>query len=506
MIQSVFVIAPEKDNACIFYGQLDQTPGSEVDDLGNILGSIVDYAQNLSEAQIKNIQLSQGKFAYGKFGKIYLILKIQKTDDFDEIKVVLQKMAEGFLAEYKNKLSSFDGDTSLFDGFTDKIQSYLSQKAPVEDKKGQLSGQPAISTPEKLAKSAVLPKKSAELDEFSSEEEEEIEEEAPSAPIKSQVEVKEQAPKSGRILLQTAKPIEYVPEKLPEEETLSAEKPILAPDKRDAYANGIDEYMRDEVLWNESQAVMKEYTADFVEGVIAKLQIFLSISIVHHYELVIDFENYPEKPIVEMSEGLTKELGPIESVSYFFKHWDPKIPPHIIEIVRELEKILMKLKSSGKLEATMEMPETALPELKPLEKLPYRPFEKPVVIKQKEAPKAPQAEISDDEKESEQELSEIPKAKSSKPQTVAVKKEEKTPAKKEPELNEKEKKKLEEKKQKDLEKEKKINEMIEAEKKKQEEKEREKQEKLEKKDGKKKMKEILKEGEEEAKKEMKSGF
>ncbi len=99
--------------------------------------------------------------------------------------------------------------------------------------------------------------------------------------------------------MKTPKPIEYIPKELPKTDELSGNNPVIQPEKRDAYPNGIDEYMIDEVLWNESQALSKDYTADFVDGIIAKVQIFLSISIVHHYELIIDFQNYPDKPKLE---------------------------------------------------------------------------------------------------------------------------------------------------------------------------------------------------------------
>ena len=55
---------------------------------------------------------------------------------------------------------------------------------------------------------------------------------------------------------------------------------------------------------------------------------------------------------------------------YYYKNWDTKIPPHIIEIVREFESVLMKFKALGKLSDTDEMPESALPDLEPLPELP----------------------------------------------------------------------------------------------------------------------------------------
>lgn len=148
-------------------------------------------------------------------------------------------------------------------------------------------------------------------------------------------------------------------------------EPIIKPMKRDAYAEGIPDYKRDEVLWNEAQMVKNEYVAEYVDGLVFKLKTFLSISLTHHYEIFIDFSEYPNKPQISIGKGLQEELGKsLEELLYFYRNWDTKIPPHIIELIREFEAILMKYKAAGDLSDTAEMPETALPELEPLPELP----------------------------------------------------------------------------------------------------------------------------------------
>lgn len=148
-------------------------------------------------------------------------------------------------------------------------------------------------------------------------------------------------------------------------------EPIIKPMKREAYPEGIQDYKRDEVLWNEAQMVKNEYVAEYVDGLVFKLKTFLSISLTHHYEIFIDFSEYPNKPKISIGKGLQEELGkPLEDLLYFYKNWDTKIPPHIIEVIREFEAILMKYKAAGSLTDTAEMPETALPELEPLPDLP----------------------------------------------------------------------------------------------------------------------------------------
>lgn len=348
LIQSVFIILPSEDNACIFYGQIDQK--DVIDDLGNILGVIVEYANRLENSQVKSIRISQGKFVYGKFDMIYVIFKIQQSDELDDVKANLENMAKGFISMYKDKLDSNNSDASTYEKFSEKINSFIEKpKEKIETIKPKLeSKEPSSDKTEPM-----------------------LEKQTNKEPIR----------KSGSEMLKTPKPIEYTPKELPKTEELNGKNPIIQPEKRDAFPNGIDEYMVDEVLWNESQAVSKDYTADFVDGIIAKIQVFLSISIVHHYEIIIDFQNYPDKPTFEPTSSMTESI--IEMVlnaSYFMKNWDPKMPPHIVEIVREIEKILSLLKTQNKLEPNAELPESMVPDLLPIEKLPPLPeSEKPKI-------------------------------------------------------------------------------------------------------------------------------
>jgi len=163
--------------------------------------------------------------------------------------------------------------------------------------------------------------------------------------------------------------------------------PLIEPLKRDAYPEGIPDYSRDEIFWNEAEMLKNEYVADYVEGMITKLQIFLSISLTHHYEIYIDFTNYPSRPELTVGQGLLDELGGnLGDILFFYKNWDTKVPPHIIEIIREFEAVLMKFKVKGKLSDTSEMPEAALPDLEPLPELP--PIEEEITEEktQKEIP------------------------------------------------------------------------------------------------------------------------
>ncbi|MBD3353167.1 MAG: hypothetical protein GF364_16925, partial [Candidatus Lokiarchaeota archaeon] len=154
MIQSVFIILPEKQNACIFYGQIDEN--DEIEDLSNILGVVVEYASRLDEGDIKPLGISQGKFAYGKFQNIYVIFKIQPSDDLDEIKSILKNLATGFINLYGESLKSADEDPSKYEDFSNKINAFLSESEDEEEKTEEKvkkdSGEPKLKVPEKKVK------------------------------------------------------------------------------------------------------------------------------------------------------------------------------------------------------------------------------------------------------------------------------------------------------------------------------------------------------------------
>ena len=174
-------------------------------------------------------------------------------------------------------------------------------------------------------------------------------------------------------------------EEIPKEGELGAQ-PLLKPMERAAFPEGIADYQRDEILWNEAEIAKADYVAEFVEGMISQIKVFLSISLTHHYEIYIDFSEYPAKPKISIGAGLAEELGKsLDELLFFYRNWDTKIPPHIIEIIREIEGVLMKYKAKGKLSDTSELPEAALPDLEPLPELPpLEEDEKPKPLEKKE--------------------------------------------------------------------------------------------------------------------------
>ena len=144
-------------------------------------------------------------------------------------------------------------------------------------------------------------------------------------------------------------------------------KPIIDPIERDFYPERPSVYKRDEILYNEAKLIKQEYATKFVDGFIFKLDIYVSISPNQWYKIYIDFSDYPLRPKVAVDDILRKGLGVnLDNILYFYKTWDKKRPPHIIEIIKELETILLQYHSKGRLSKISSIPKEAIPEVRPL--------------------------------------------------------------------------------------------------------------------------------------------
>jgi hypothetical protein len=292
----------------IFLGALIEGISINQQELSTVLGKIVGAAKNLELNSFEKTEIENNSYLYGSFEKVIII--VQYTDKDVPPNELLVAIAKEFIKKFSTILENYsNADIPKFKTFLADLKNIISkfkQEVPKEQKTEE--------TPVKAEPVGVIePPKDVEI---------------------------------GKDL-------------------------IIQPMKRDAYPEGIPDYKRDEVLWNESEMVKSEYVAEFIEGMITHLQIFLSISLTHHYELFIDFSEYPAKPKISIGKGLSAELEKsLDELLIFYRSWDTKIPPHIIELVREFEAILMKFKVKGKLSDTDAMPETALPDLEPLPELP----------------------------------------------------------------------------------------------------------------------------------------
>ena len=167
---------------------------------------------------------------------------------------------------------------------------------------------------------------------------------------------------------------EILPNSKLKEPEVMKDGPIINAMKRETYPQGISDYKRDEILWNEARLVKDEYPGEILEGLVFNLQIYLRVFLTYNYKIFLDFSDYPSKPIIGISEDLNIELGKsLEELLYFYGNWDEKKPPHIIEIVKELETVLWQLNLQNKLSETEDM---TFPDLKSLPKISEKSEEK----------------------------------------------------------------------------------------------------------------------------------
>ncbi|MFX1337136.1 MAG: hypothetical protein ACFFDK_00860 [Promethearchaeota archaeon] len=153
-------------------------------------------------------------------------------------------------------------------------------------------------------------------------------------------------------------------------ETDIGSKSIINPIKRDFYPTRPSVYKRDEILYNEAKYIKQKFATEYIDGFIFKLHIYLTISPTQCYKIYIDFSDYPLKPTIKIDEVLNKDLGKnLDEILYFYRTWDKKRPPHIIELVNELEAILLQYNSKGRLSKIPIMTRNSIPEIKHLPNL-----------------------------------------------------------------------------------------------------------------------------------------
>jgi len=144
-------------------------------------------------------------------------------------------------------------------------------------------------------------------------------------------------------------------------------KPLFEPMERISFPNGISNFQRDEILWKEAKLVKDIYPANFIEGMIFHLEVFLNISNENIYKVQLDFSNYPLKPVIKISEDLKEVIGKnLDDLLYYYKNWNENTPPHIAELIKEIEKVLNIYRARNKLSEAKSIPISAIPSIQPL--------------------------------------------------------------------------------------------------------------------------------------------
>jgi hypothetical protein len=391
MFDSIFIIRNAPTNDLVFYGQLSDTP---VEELETVLGQIIMKAQGQTPGTRKLIALKQGKFFYGIHENFYFITALSKGTDKDVAERLVRKLIDSFHQNFGNALANYSGDNTPFSGFSNDIQTIildatakkptsLPSTIPITDisasnspERPNLESDASSVTISNTGDNEITEDEKTEMDEVFGDsdsddsgfgEDNAVTSTDTSKPQDTSVfgklsssKIEELPAAQRKAVIQLEKPKEV-------SDSFNLNKPLIAPMKREAYPDGIPDYARDEVLFNESFEVQKNFESELVNYSVSDIKINLNIALTHMYEIKIDFTDYPEQPKIILPDSLKTQLGqPIEEISYFLKNWDPKIPAHITELVYELEKILTRFKAEGKLTSTQDLPGYILPDLEPL--------------------------------------------------------------------------------------------------------------------------------------------
>ncbi|MHA1728830.1 MAG: hypothetical protein ACTSWY_08870 [Promethearchaeota archaeon] len=106
--------------------------------------------------------------------------------------------------------------------------------------------------------------------------------------------------------------------------------------------NGVTtaEQSTDIIIATETALIQQEYAMDFIGTSAGKVEVYLTITIEQTFIIKINFSEYPKLPKIEMQKGLTDLLGNVKESLDILKKWKENDPPHVVEIIRELESKL----------------------------------------------------------------------------------------------------------------------------------------------------------------------
>jgi len=90
--------------------------------------------------------------------------------------------------------------------------------------------------------------------------------------------------------------------------------------------------------------IQQEYAYDQKGQNKADITVYLTITVSKTFMIHIDFQQYPEKPIISFPEEVNRLLGDPQQSLESLKSWNPKSPPHIVDVIHELENKLFFIK------------------------------------------------------------------------------------------------------------------------------------------------------------------
>ena len=99
---------------------------------------------------------------------------------------------------------------------------------------------------------------------------------------------------------------------------------------------------REQIIEREYEFLCTEFTCELVKEQKYNLEIFISRNLEEHFIVSVNYKDYPERPKVKYPRGIKKLIGKPEEGLLTLANWNEENPPHIVEILRELEAYILK--------------------------------------------------------------------------------------------------------------------------------------------------------------------
>lgn len=130
---------------------------------------------------------------------------------------------------------------------------------------------------------------------------------------------------------------DYYEEEKTKEESFQPPKPEMQSFTEESFTMPLE-------VTTELGLIQMEYPIDQKEKNKADINVYLTITLEKTFIIEINFNNYPEKPIITFPEEIINLLVEPKKELDLLKKWNSKSPPHIVELIREIESKLFFVK------------------------------------------------------------------------------------------------------------------------------------------------------------------
>ncbi|MHA1413975.1 MAG: hypothetical protein ACTSO4_15325 [Promethearchaeota archaeon] len=132
------------------------------------------------------------------------------------------------------------------------------------------------------------------------------------------------------------------PEKVSQEDL--NEEDFFIQEEQDIFYNVQKNFKKNEVLINtELGLLQQEYALDEIGQEKGVVKVYLTITLTKTFLIEIDFTKYPERPLLKFPVELQNFLKMSPDDLDVLKSWNKSDPPHVVDILRELETRLFSL-------------------------------------------------------------------------------------------------------------------------------------------------------------------